>query len=126
MNQLNSVYNVPFLVSYSHPIHTCLSMIASNESVCVGAIVICNGYGNGTCKQAFNIGSTAHTHREAMDKLEKDMLEMKMQMNHLKKSTTEMEELKEQMEKRLDDTSSEASNDLDEVRIHLIIIMYIS
>ena len=37
-----------------------------------------------------------------------------------------MEKLKEQMEKRLDDTSSETSNDLDEVRIHLIIIMYIS
>ena len=32
--------------------------------------------------------------------------------------------MEEQMEKRLDDTSSEASNDLDEVRI--IIIMYIS
>ena len=34
--------------------------------------------------------------------------------------------MEEQMEKRLDDTSSEASNDLDEVRIHFIIIMYIS
>ena len=30
MNQLKSVYNIPFLYSYSHPIHTCLSMIASN------------------------------------------------------------------------------------------------
>ena len=29
-NQLKSVYNIPFLDSYSHPIHTCLSMIASN------------------------------------------------------------------------------------------------
>ena len=54
-------------------------------------------------------------HREAMDKLEKEMLEMKMQMNQLKKSTIEVEELKEQMEKRLD-TSSEASNDPDEVK----------
>ena len=31
MNQLKSVYNIPFLDSYSHPIHTCLSMIASNK-----------------------------------------------------------------------------------------------
>ena len=31
MNQLKSVYNIPFLDSYSNPIHTCLSMIASNE-----------------------------------------------------------------------------------------------
>ena len=31
MNQLKSVYNIPFLNSYSHPIHTCLSMIASND-----------------------------------------------------------------------------------------------
>ena len=30
MNQLKSVYNIPFLDSYSHPIHTCLSMISSN------------------------------------------------------------------------------------------------
>ena len=30
MNQLKSAYNIPFLGSYSHPIHTCLSMIASN------------------------------------------------------------------------------------------------
>ena len=29
MNQLKSVYNIPFLDSYSHPIDTCLSMIAS-------------------------------------------------------------------------------------------------
>ena len=33
MNQLKSVYNIPFLDSYSHPIHTCLSMIASNVFV---------------------------------------------------------------------------------------------
>ena len=32
MNQLKSVYSIPFLDSYSHPIYTCLSMIASNES----------------------------------------------------------------------------------------------
>ena len=32
MNQLISVYNIQFLDSYSHPIHTCLSMIASNET----------------------------------------------------------------------------------------------
>ena len=31
MHQLKSVYNIPFLDSYSHPIHTCLSMIASND-----------------------------------------------------------------------------------------------
>ena len=30
MNQLKSVYNIPFLDPNSHPIHTCLSMIASN------------------------------------------------------------------------------------------------
>ena len=30
MNQLKSVYNIPFLDLYPHPIHTCLSMIASN------------------------------------------------------------------------------------------------
>ena len=29
MNQLKCVYNIPFLDSYSHPIHTCLSMIAN-------------------------------------------------------------------------------------------------
>ena len=29
MNELKSVYNIPFLDSYSHLIHTCLSMIAS-------------------------------------------------------------------------------------------------
>ena len=32
MNQLKSVYSIPFLDSYSHPIHTCLSMISSNGS----------------------------------------------------------------------------------------------
>ena len=32
MNQLKSVYNIPFLDSYSHPIHTCLSMIAINAA----------------------------------------------------------------------------------------------
>ena len=30
MNQLKSIYNIPFLDSYSHPVHSCLSMIASN------------------------------------------------------------------------------------------------
>ena len=33
MNQLKSGYNIPFLDSSSHPIHTCLSMIANNLSV---------------------------------------------------------------------------------------------
>ena len=32
MNQLKSVYNIPLLDSYSHPIHTCLSMITSNDN----------------------------------------------------------------------------------------------
>ena len=31
MNQLKSVYSIPFLDSYSHPIHTRLSIIASND-----------------------------------------------------------------------------------------------
>ena len=31
MNQFKSVYNSPFKSSYSHPIHTCLETIASNE-----------------------------------------------------------------------------------------------
>ena len=34
MNQLKFVYNIQFLDSYSHPIHTCLSMIASNGLWC--------------------------------------------------------------------------------------------
>ena len=36
MNRLKSVYNIPFLDSYSHPIHTCLSMIASNDISPIG------------------------------------------------------------------------------------------
>ena len=31
MYQLKSLYNSPFKNSYSHPIHTCFAMIASNE-----------------------------------------------------------------------------------------------
>ena len=31
MHQLNSIYNSPFTDKHSHPIHTCLSVIASNE-----------------------------------------------------------------------------------------------
>ena len=30
MHQLKSIYNSPFKDSYSHPIHTCFPMIASN------------------------------------------------------------------------------------------------
>ena len=33
MNQLKSVYNIPFWDAHSHPIHTCLSMIASNKKL---------------------------------------------------------------------------------------------
>ena len=33
MNQLKSVYNIPFLDSYSHPKHTYLSMIAYDCNV---------------------------------------------------------------------------------------------
>ena len=51
MNQLKSVYNIPFLDSYSHPIHTCLSMIASNVvftfpngvHLCANCAGKCNG-----------------------------------------------------------------------------------
>ena len=32
MNQLKSIYNNPFKNSHSHPIHTCLAIIASNGS----------------------------------------------------------------------------------------------
>ena len=32
MHQLKSIYNSPFKDSYSHPIHTCFAMIASNET----------------------------------------------------------------------------------------------
>ena len=32
MNQLKSIYNYPFKSSHSHPIHTCLATIASNDS----------------------------------------------------------------------------------------------
>ena len=31
IHQLKSVYNSPFKDSHSHPIHTCLSVIASND-----------------------------------------------------------------------------------------------
>ena len=31
MNQLKSINNRPFKDSYSHPIHICFAMIASNE-----------------------------------------------------------------------------------------------
>ena len=31
MNQLKSIYNNPFKSLHSHPIHTCLATIASNE-----------------------------------------------------------------------------------------------
>ena len=30
MHQLNAIYNSPFSDEHSHPIHTCLSVIASN------------------------------------------------------------------------------------------------
>ena len=33
MHQLKSIYNSPFKDSYSHPIHTCFAMIASNGFV---------------------------------------------------------------------------------------------
>ena len=33
MNQLKSVYNIPFLDSYPHHIHTCLSIIGSNVTI---------------------------------------------------------------------------------------------
>ena len=39
MNQLKSIYNSPFKSSHSHPIHTCLATIASNEQcICVRGI----------------------------------------------------------------------------------------
>ena len=31
MNQTKFIYNSPFKDSYSHPIHTCFPIIASNE-----------------------------------------------------------------------------------------------
>ena len=34
MHQLKSSYNSPFKDSYSHPIHTCFVMIASNDKFC--------------------------------------------------------------------------------------------
>ena len=33
VNQLKSIYNSPFKSSHSHPIHTCLSTIASNDYI---------------------------------------------------------------------------------------------
>ena len=32
MHQLESIYNSPFKDSYSHPVHTCFAMIASNAA----------------------------------------------------------------------------------------------
>ena len=42
MNQLKSLYNILFGDSYSHPVHTCLSMIVSNENVTRSIYINCN------------------------------------------------------------------------------------
>ena len=40
MNQLKSIYNSPFKNSYSHPIHTCLATIPSNEAKWFGNVLV--------------------------------------------------------------------------------------
>ena len=40
MNQLKSIYNNPFKSSHSHPIHTCLATIASNDSPICGVRLV--------------------------------------------------------------------------------------
>ena len=41
MNQLKSIYNSPFKDLYSHPIHTCFPIIASNGSQAKGLLHSC-------------------------------------------------------------------------------------
>ena len=51
MHQLKSIYNSPFKDSYSHPIHTCFPMIASNvfafPSIAAGFSTFCTEHMSG-------------------------------------------------------------------------------
>ena len=40
MNQLQSIYNSPFKVSHSHPIHNCFPIIASNSTESLAQIFV--------------------------------------------------------------------------------------
>ena len=40
MNQLQSIYNSPFKVSHSHPIHNCFPIIASNGTESLAQIFV--------------------------------------------------------------------------------------
>ena len=42
MNQLKSVYNIPFLDSYSHPIHTYLSIASNVEAIYLVSTITSN------------------------------------------------------------------------------------